>query len=480
MKIKSRMKINLVQEIDRNKSLSVIIPCTGKQDLDKALKALAGDNAIHATSGCDVEEPYSVLIDGDRFDIVGIKNPSYSTAQKAIQTFVVKNAKRLGTSANIYLNHIQDQAVVEGAANGAVLGTYNYALYKTNIDSTGIGEMNFISDEKSKALIDRAADTAETQKSIFDLVNAPSNYKSPQTLADWAVSSGKANDYNVTVIEEVELEKQGFHGLLAVNRGSEYPARFIISDYNPEGATKTIALVGKGVTFDTGGLSIKPSNNMHLMKSDMGGAAAVLGAVELVAKRKLPIRVIGFVPTTDNSVDAKAIKPGDVIGSYSGKTIEVLNTDAEGRLILADALAYAVDKYQPDIMVDLATLTGSVVRTLGSNCAGLFTHDDALAASLIDAGDGVGERLWRLPLWDEYADDMRSEIADIKNLSDKPVAGAITAAKFLETFTDGHDHWAHIDIAGTAFKNNGVSRTHSATAFGVRLLHDFALAQSQN
>ena len=209
------------------------------------------------------------------------------------------------------------------------------------------------------------------------------------------------------------------------------------------------------------------------MKSDMGGAAAVLGAVELIAKRKLPIRVIGFIPATDNSVDALAIKPGDVIGSYSGQTIEVLNTDAEGRLVLADGLAYAIKHYNPDVIIDLATLTGSVIRALGTYCAGLFTKNDDLAAALIASGLNTGERLWRLPMWDEYADEMKSEIADIKNLSDKPTAGAITAAKFLEHFTSNHAKWAHIDIAGTAFKANGVSRSHTATAFGVRLLYNF-------
>lgn len=474
------MKINLSEHLATEKGMTVIVPCTGDENLAKTLDSIIGGAGDQIAHGCDTEETWSAVIEGVRFDIVGIKGATYAAAQKALQMFLAKNSKRLGSSVNIILKYINSEDVREGAVNGAILGTYNFGMYKTDIDSTGIGEMTFIVNTEDNELIARARDTAETQKSIFDLVNAPSNHKSPQTLADWAVASGEINDYNVTIIEEDDLKKQGFHGLLAVNRGSEHPARFIISDYNPKGATRTIALVGKGVTFDTGGISIKPSNNMHLMKSDMGGAAAVLGAVELIAKRKAPIRVIGFVPTTDNSVGTRAIKPGDVISSYSGKTIEVINTDAEGRLILADALAYAVKNYKPDVMVDLATLTGSVVRTLGSNCAGLFTHDDDLANKLIEAGEGIGERLWRLPLWDEYAEEMRSEIADIKNLSDKPVAGAITAAKFLETFTGGHEHWAHIDIAGTAFKNNGVSRTHAATAFGVRLLHDFALAQSQN
>ena len=463
-----------IQRIDNTpEGTSVIVPCTGDESLAAALKELAPGLDGNVKS-CDVEDAFSVYHNDRRLDIVGVKTPAYASLQKAMRTFIAKNSKRLGTHATVYLKHIDDSDLVDAAVNGAIQGTYKFGLYKT--EPNGASEMesiDIVAASDMDASVGLAIDTAETQKSIFHLVNAPSNYKSPQTLADWALSSGTDYDYDVKVIEEDDLLEQGFHALLAVNRGSEYPARFIICDYNPAGSTQTIALVGKGVTFDTGGISIKPSNNMHLMKSDMGGAAAVLGAVELIAKRNLPIRVIGFVPTTDNSVDAKAIKPGDVIDSYSGKTIEVLNTDAEGRLILADALAYALKNYKPDTIIDLATLTGSVVRALGGHCAGLFTHNDELANSLTQAGAGIGERLWRLPLWEEYGEEMRSDIADIKNLSDKPVAGAITAAKFLEAFTSEHGSWAHIDIAGTAFRTNGVTRSHTATAYGVRLLHDF-------
>jgi leucyl aminopeptidase len=212
---------------------------------------------------------------------------------------------------------------------------------------------------------------------------------------------------------------------------------------------------------------------MHLMKSDMGGAAAVLGAVDLIARMKAPVRVIGCAPCTDNSIGTLAIKPGDVIGSYSGKTIEVINTDAEGRLILADALNYIIKTHNPDVVLDLATLTGSVIRALGNQCAGFFTHSDVLARQLAEAGDQSGERLWRLPLWDEYCEEMKSEIADVKNLSDKSAAGSITAAKFIEFFVEDHKAWAHLDIAGVAFKANGVSKSHAATGFGVRLLYEF-------
>jgi leucyl aminopeptidase len=241
-------------------------------------------------------------------------------------------------------------------------------------------------------------------------------------------------------------------------------------EYKHEAATQKIGLVGKGVTFDTGGVSIKDSANMHYMKSDMGGAAAVFGTIEAAAKLQLPVHIIGVVPTTENSVDGLATKPGDVIGSYMGKTIEVIDTDAEGRLILADGLAYLNRNYTPDIIIDLATLTGSVIGTLGYAAAGMFTNNDQLGSSLKKIGDKTGEKLWRLPLWDDYEPELKSDIADIKNYHGKPFAGAIVAAKFLEVFTEKHPAWVHLDIAGTAFADSEFATQKSATAFGVRLL----------
>ena len=212
---------------------------------------------------------------------------------------------------------------------------------------------------------------------------------------------------------------------------------------------------------------------MHLMKSDMGGAAAVFGAMELCAKLRLPIHLVGIVPATENSVDALAIKPSDVINSYSGKTIEIIDTDAEGRLILADGLSYMVRHYKPDVLIDLATLTGSAVRTFGYHAAGLFSNDDELAAKLYEASETCGELVWRLPLWDVYKDDIKSDVADVRNFSGRPLAGAIGAAKFLEVFTQDHPSWAHLDIAGVAFSDMEFSSQKSATAFGVRLLMEY-------
>jgi leucyl aminopeptidase len=205
----------------------------------------------------------------------------------------------------------------------------------------------------------------------------------------------------------------------------------------------------------------------------MGGAAAVLGIVELAAQLKLPVKIIGIVPSTENCVDGSSMKPGDVIRSYAGKTIEVIDTDAEGRLILADGLSYAVREYKPDVVIDLATLTGSIIQTLGYEAAGLFTVSDNLASDLTKAGEETGERLWRLPVWDEYKEEISSDIADLKNYHGKPLAGAIVAAKFLEVFTDEHPEWAHLDIAGMAFGDNDFAPGRAGTAYGIRLLRTY-------
>ena len=307
-------------------------------------------------------------------------------------------------------------------------------------------------------------------------MNAPSNYKSPEKLAEWAVESGRENNYKVTILDKNKLHELHMYALLAVSKGSDLPPVMIVTDYAPEKYEKTIALVGKGVTFDTGGISIKPSANMHLMKSDMGGAAAVLGTVELAAQLKLPVRIIGIIPATENCVDGSSMKPGDVIKSYAGKTIEVIDTDAEGRLILADGLSYAVREFKPDVVIDLATLTGSVIQTLGYEAAGLFSVSDTLAQHLTRAGEKTGERLWRLPVWDEYKEEISSDIADLKNYHGKPLAGAIVAAKFLEVFTDEHPEWAHLDIAGMAFGDNEFAPGRAGTGYGIRLLRDYLSA----
>ena len=397
-------------------------------------------------------------------------------------SFLQKN--KLGRDINLVfsLSNKKDLSTLRAAINGFALGIYRVGLYKS--EANGIHPLSiegtslsvFVENDVANAaqiVADKAMATAETQLRVMDLVNAAPNNKPPQYLADWAVESGKTHGFDVTIFDKKKCQEVGLHGLLSVSDGSNHEPRFIIMEYKPTNPKAKIGLVGKGVTFDTGGISIKPSTNMHFMKSDMGGAAAVLGTMELTAKLGLPIHLIGIVPSTENMVDGNATRPGDVINSYLGKTVEVIDTDAEGRLILMDGLAYIKKIFNPDSIIDLATLTGSVITTLGYNAAGLFSNNDTLSNALLKAGDDSGERLWRLPIWDAYMDEMKSDVADIANLSSKPVAGAITAAKFLEFFLDGHTSWAHLDIAGMALQSNEMGLSRVATAYGIRLLNAY-------
>lgn len=406
------------------------------------------------------------------------KNPNSSDIIKAFRTLFLKQKSKLPNEVTIDVQNLPEDWT-EYIVIGSMLGGYDLDLYKTEdkkifsvFEKDGIINILSTSETTEKSII-RGKAISKTQMQMFDLMNAPANKKTPYVLSKWAIDSGKKFDYSVTILEKQQLKSQKLDALLAVGQGSEHPPVLIIMEYKSPEAKQKIGLVGKGVTFDTGGISIKSSANMHLMKSDMGGAAAVFGTIELAAKLKLPVHLIGIVPACENSVDGKSFKPSDVIGSYSGKTIEIIDTDAEGRLILADGLNYLVRNYQPDTMIDLATLTGSCVATLGYHAAGLFTNNDNLAQNLTKAADQTGERLWRLPLWDIYKEDITSDIADVRNYSGKPMAGAISATKFLEVFTDNHQNWAHLDIAGTAFGDTEFAPQKAGTAFGVRLLLEF-------
>ncbi|MFK8104737.1 MAG: leucyl aminopeptidase [Saprospiraceae bacterium] len=432
---------------------------------------------------------YKVGTKDKKISLLGLgEKPTYQSVKDSFRALSHRNKEN--GAYHVYCMQQQTQELCEqyctAAVNGLWLGTYQIGLYKTqktavhSLAKTS-GKIVFYVNKSAvktiKPACQKALALAQTQASILDLVNGAGNRVKPSTLGNWAKASGKQHGYKVKVLNKKQITQLGLGALLAVNRGSEYPPSFTIMEYQPKKKQgqelPTIGLVGKGVTFDTGGLSIKGHLNMHFMKSDMGGAAAVLGTMEMAAKLQLPIHLVGIVPSTDNCVDATAIKPGDIINSYSGKTIEVIDTDAEGRLILADGLAYLNKIFKPGIMIDVATLTGSCVRTLGYQAGGLFTKNDHLADQLLQAGQQSGERLWRLPMWDDYKKDIASDVADVKNFSGRPVAGAISAAKFLEAFTAEHPSWVHLDIAGVAFGHSAYSQQRSATGFGVHLLTEF-------
>lgn len=422
--------------------------------------------------------------------LVGLgKKSGFPEMYTALRAFCFRYKTKLPKQVGVDLRAFppdQLPRLTDAAVSGMLLGLYHTGLYRTG---TAEPKPEFGSKKSELAVLappgmpDALASAARrgevfagVLRQIFDLVNASGNHKNPEILTAWALRAAPEHGVNVRVLKAAALKKEGLEALLAVGKGSPHPPALVLLEYGPKGRKSkmpVIGLVGKGVTFDTGGVSLKPSASMHFMKSDMGGAAAVLGAFFVAAQLKLPVRLVGAVPVAENMIDGLAIKPGDVIGSYAGKTIEVLDTDAEGRLILADGLAYLNRHEQPDVLLDLATLTGSIIRTLGYAAAGLFTQNTGLADALSHAGDACGERLWRLPMWDDYAADLKSDVADLRNFTGKPMAEAISAAKFLEHFTGGHPAWAHLDIAGTAFGDTEFGQTKNATGYGVRLLVEF-------
>src|SRR3954466_9245870 len=304
----------------------------------------------------------------------------------------------------------------------------------------------------------------------------PGNVATPTYVANAARELAQRYGFEITVLDKAGIVREKMGALLAVAQGSAEEPRFIALEYKGSDSAP-IVLVGKGVTFDTGGISIKPAQNMEDMKYDMSGAAAVLGTFEALGRLKPKAHVVGLIPSTENMPSGTAVKPGDVVTSHFGKTIEVINTDAEGRLILCDALSYA-RRYKPTAVVDIATLTGAIVVALGHTATGVMGDDDKLVEELRAAGEKAGERLWPLPLWEDYRDLMKSDIADVKNSGGRP-AGSISAGWFLREFVDGFP-WAHLDIAGTAYTDREeATRVKGPTGMGVRLFTEFVLARGQ-
>jgi leucyl aminopeptidase len=356
-------------------------------------------------------------------------------------------ARRLGDRTTLGVALHKNQPGSELAvAEGLLLGTYRFTTYKSDPKDSKVQRLLFIdADERS---LERAAITAEATAWARDMINEPASTLTPAVLAKRTEELGVVAGFEVTIWDEGELASNGFGGLLGVASGSSNPPRFIQMRYSPSGAKAKVALVGKGVTFDSGGLSLKDAANMETMKTDMGGAAAVIGAITAIAKLDLPVEVLAFVPTTENMPSGTAVRPGDVLKHYGGKTTEVLNTDAEGRLILADALVFASEQ-EPDAIVDVATLTGSIMVALGKKATGLFSNDDGLAHELEEAGAAAGERIWHMPLYDVYKKELESEVADLKNVGSR-WGGAIIAGLFLQEFVGENIPWAHLDIAGAA------------------------------
>jgi len=370
------------------------------------------------------------------------------------------------------------QVAVEGAAQGA--WSFTELKQKPEDPKPEVDAVQIVVDKSESA-------DAEAGRKIGDAVAAghaltrylqmqPGNVCTPSYLADRARALAKEHGLRVTTLDRAAIKGEGMGALIAVAQGSAEEPRFIVLEYRGGGDQAPVVLVGKGVTFDSGGISIKPAQNMEEMKFDMSGAAAVLGTFEALGRLKPRINVIGLIPATENLPSGTAVKPGDVIRSHFGKTIEIINTDAEGRLILCDALSFA-RRFKPAVVLDAATLTGAVSIALGHTAIGIMGNDDAVVAEVQAAGERAGERCWPLPLWDDYRDLIKSDIADVKNSGGR-AAGTITGAWFLREFVDGFP-WVHLDIAATAYTESDVPyQGKGPTAIGLRLFTEFVLTRA--
>ncbi len=416
--------------------------------------------------------------DEQRLVIVGLGKREDLDAERlrVAAALVAKEAAKLKARSLAWVLPESDDDAAAAAAivTGTILASYRFDRFKKAPEEPPVAlqALTLLGPELLAGEVEAARVCAEAANRARDLQSTPANSMRPEDLAARAEAIAAGSDaLSVEVFGPAELTAKRMGGLLAVSQGGPAEPRLIVLRYSG-GAGPTLGLVGKGVTFDTGGISLKPGAGMHEMKYDMSGAAAVLEAVAAIAELGLAIDLLAVVPSTENMPSGSAIKPGDVITQYNGTTVEVNNTDAEGRLILADALAYAVE-LGADRVVDIATLTGAVVIALGSTYAAVVANDDQLAADLAAAGARSGELTWRLPLHAEYKELMKGTVADLSNLGKQRKAGTITAASFLEEFVD-HTPWAHVDIAGTAWDVGREYTGKDASGFGVRLLVELA------
>ena len=371
---------------------------------------------------------------------------------------------------------IKMQAILEAMMEGAFLGNHLYDKYKNEKTLRSLRRIDFFvnADEARiyKKLPSRISAVCRGTILAREWVNMPPNDKRPESFAQSIENQAKKEKLKVTVFNEKELKQKKFGAMLAVAAGSNNKPRMVILEHCPAKTKKTVVFVGKGVTFDSGGINLKPAASLAEMKMDMAGAAAVAATLISAARLKLKHRIVGIIPIVENMPSGNATRPGDIIQSYGGKTVEIGNTDAEGRLILIDALSYAIKKYHPQTLIDVATLTGACVVALGERIAGVFSFDDDLAENIVLSGQITHERCWRMPLVEDYKELIKSDFADLNNVGSTRYGGAITAALFLSEFVK-ETSWAHIDIAGPAYaKKESAYCGAGGTGFGVRLLCD--------
>jgi leucyl aminopeptidase len=419
------------------------------------------------------------------FGLGKLQAVNMQSLQRASAT-AIRHAQKTGAqqiALTLWSDVLMDIALTTQALiEGVLLGQYTFRKYQSQSNDKAITQLRILTEEADTAEVEHAIHKAqilaEATNFARDLINEPPNVLTPSELANRAVAMAKQSGLEWEVFDKEKIEELQMGGLLGVTQGSQEPPKFIILRYRgaPQSADKGMALVGKGITFDSGGISIKPAAGMDEMKGDMGGAAAVLGAMQAIAALQPALNVTALVPTCENMPSGTAFRPGDILRIMNGKTIEIVNTDAEGRLVLADALSYA-SKEGLSPIIDLATLTGGIVVALGYTMTGLFCNDELLTDEILAAGRATGEKFWPMPLDEEYAEQIRSDIADIKQTGGR-TASSVTAAKILENFVQDAK-WAHLDIAGTSYNDKKAYQEKGGAGVGVRTLAELALRLAQ-
>jgi len=446
----------------------------GKDDLSTLIAAALKSGDLETSSGKVLSMYRPLQVAATRLVLAVTDGSARGTRSAVMAAVAAAKSPQLKKLLICFAAPALDEAV-RAAVHAAADATYSFTTTKSKpqprtLARTTLGVVNV--SEVSQAF-ERAVAIVAGVEYAKEWANRPANHATPQHLGEAALALAKHPKISCEVLGPKEVAKLGMGSFMAVAQGSDQPLRFIVLRYN--GASKNKApsvLVGKGITFDSGGISIKPAAEMDEMKFDMSGAASVLGTFKTLSLLKPAVNVVGLIPACENLINGRAVKPGDVVTSMSGQTIEILNTDAEGRLVLCDALTYA-ERFKPSAVVDIATLTGACVVALGAVRSGMFSPNDALANSLAAAGERAQDLCWRLPLDDEYAEGLKSQFADVANIGGR-AGGAITAAKFLQRFTEKFP-WAHLDIAGSAWKSGA---TKGATGRPVGLLVEFVLAQA--
>ncbi len=421
------------------------------------------------------KKTFFVGTEGDfTFYLIGLGAPEEFASVQPIATAFAQQYKTAFLSSNTKMSGIDNIELLKNIMLGLYMGTYEYQPTEIHpfLNTEMSWQVEGFESQELERLSQEVMAIHEGENFAMDWLNHPANLKPPSQLLKALQEKGKKHGFTIKTLDKAACEKEGLGAFLSVNQASK-EAAFTIVEYRHSEAKNHIGWVGKCVLFDTGGISIKGSQNMHYMKSDMGGACAVMGALIAISAQKIPVNITAILPMTDNIISQDAYLPGDVVKAYNGKTIEVLNTDAEGRLTLADGLAYLVKNYQVDSLIDLATLTGSAVRMFGYTAAALFSNGQETLNSIESVSQKTQQRVWNMPLWEEWKEEIQSDVADYKNISSKPFGDCIVAATFLKEFIGDHPQWAHLDIAGVAFGNVGYAKDKAATGYGVQLLNAY-------